>query len=407
MTIDTAVRMVSAPVNTTRTESSVANPYSLERVRALAPIVEKWRDTGERERHLPRPVFDALRDADILQMSTPRSVNGAEVDEATAVLVVEELSRQDGSVGWNVMVASNTATIASYLPTAGLREVYRGGPSAIIAGALLPKGAASPVPGGYRLTGRWTMASGCHQADWLVACSTVMNDGSPRTRADGKPEVRTFFVPMTECRIIDTWYTTGLRATGSHDCEVTDVFVPESRTFQVVFAGNREPGTLLVMDFAAYAVARVAAVALGIARDAIESFVALARTKTPAAGTSTLATQHTTHARVGRAEAMLRAGRALLNETVRAISYTPTWSVPLSDEDRAAIRLAGAHAAQSAVEVVDIMFGAAGTTGIYATSRLDRCFRDVHVAAQHINVAPSNIEMAGQFLLGLGLPFRR
>jgi alkylation response protein AidB-like acyl-CoA dehydrogenase len=130
-------------------------------------------------------------------------------------------------------------------------------------------------------------------------------------------------------------------------------------------------------------------------------------TKTPLLATSTLATQHTTHERVGRAEALLRAGRAFLYETVRELPYGPTWSAELSDDLRARIRLAGAHAAQNAAEAVDLMFNAAGTTSIYASSRLERCFRDVHVATQHIAVAPSNIEMVGQYFLGLGLQVRR
>jgi indole-3-acetate monooxygenase len=151
----------------------------------------------------------------------------------------------------------------------------------------------------------------------------------------------------------------------------------------------------------------VAAVALGIARDAIDSFTALARTKTPALATSTLATQHTTHERVGRAEALRRAARAFLYDTVRELPYSPTWFEALSEDLRARIRLASAHAAQSAAEAVDLMFNAAGTTATYTSSRLERCFRDVHVATQHVAVAPSNIEMVGQYLLGLGLQARR
>lgn len=379
----------------------------LERARALAPLAAEWRDAGEHERRLARPLVDALQEAGILGMSTPRAVGGTALDERSAVRVVEELSRQDGSLGWNVMVASNTATIASYLAEAGLSSVYRAGPNTVIAGALLPKGSAVPVAGGYRLSGKWTMASGCHHADWLVACSSVQHDGGVRMRADGRPDVRTFFLPMSACRILDTWHTTGLRATGSHDCEVADAIVPEERTFQVLYDGKPERGALLVKDFAAYAVARVAAVSLGIARDAIESFVALAKHKTPAASSSTLASQPTAQERLGRAEGALRSARALLYATIDELPYTPTWSEPLSDDQRAAIRLAGAHAADSALAVVDLLFRAAGTTAIYTRSRLDRCLRDMHVATQHINVAPSNIEMVGQHLLGLGLPFRR
>jgi indole-3-acetate monooxygenase len=379
----------------------------VERAQALAPVIEQWRDSGEQERHVPHPLFEALRDAGVFQMSVSTAVGGAEIAEETVLQAIEELARQDGSVGWNVMIASNTAVIASYLPAAALREVYRSGPNTVIAGALPPKGAAVPVPGGFRLTGRWTFASGCHQADWMLGTSAVMADGTPRLRPDGRPDVRTFFVPVGACELLDTWHTAGLRGTGSHDWRVTDIFVPEGRSIPILFDGPGEPGTLSVRDFAAYGGPRIAAVALGIARDAIDAFTALAMTKTPLLATSTLASQHTTHERVGRAEALLRSGRAFLYETVRELPSGPSWAAELSDDLRARVRLAGAHAAQSAAEAVDLMFTAAGTTAIYTSSRLERCFRDVHVATQHIAVAPSNIEMVGQYLLGLGLQVRR
>jgi alkylation response protein AidB-like acyl-CoA dehydrogenase len=388
------------------TNTAIKTNEWVERARALAPVVAQWRDAGEQERHVPRPLFEALRDAGVFRMSVSKVVGGAEVEEETVVQVVEELARQDGSVGWNVMIASGAAVIASYLPAAALREMYHDGPSTVIAGSLLPKGAAIPLSGGFRLTGRWTFASGCHQADWMLGTSAVMAQGTPRLRSDGRPDIRTFFVPVTACEFLDTWHTAGLRGTGSHDWQVTDIFVPEERSFPILFTGPSEPGSLSLRDFAAYGGLSIAAVALGIARDAIDTFTALAMIKTPLLATSTLATQHTTHERVGRAEALLRAGRAFLYETVRALPYG-TWSAELSDALRASMRLASAHAAQSAAEAVDLMFNAAGTTAIYASSRLERCFRDVHVATQHIAVAPSNIEMVGQYFLGLGLQVRR
>jgi alkylation response protein AidB-like acyl-CoA dehydrogenase len=389
------------------THTAVKGSEWVERVQALAPVVAQWRDAGEQERHVPRPLFEALRDAGIFRISAPKAVGGAEAEEETVLQVIEELARQDGSVGWNVMIASNAAIVASYLPAATLCEVYCGGPDTVIAGAVLPQGTALPVPGGFRLTGRWTFASGCHQAAWMAGSSVVTENGTPRLRPDGRPDIRTFFLPVGKCEILDTWHTAGLRGTGSHDWQVTEVFVPEECSFPVLRDGPSEPGALSARDFAAYAGPRVAAVALGIARDAIDAFTALAKTKTPVLATSTLATQHTTHERVGRAEALLRSGRAFLYETVRALPYNSTYSAALDDDFRARIRLASAHAAQSAAEAVDLMCNAAGTTAIYASSRLERCFRDVHVAIQHAGVAPSNIEMVGQYCLGLGLQARR
>src|SRR5262245_45034749 len=107
-----------------------------KRVRTLAPIIAQWRDAGEQERHMPRPLFEALCHAGVFRISALKAVGGAEGDEETVLQAIEDLSRQDGSVGWNVMIASNTAIAAAYLPAAALREVYRGGPSTVIAGAL-------------------------------------------------------------------------------------------------------------------------------------------------------------------------------------------------------------------------------------------------------------------------------
>src|ERR671924_1291770 len=105
----------------------------VEWAQALAPVVAQWRDAGEQERHMPRPLFEALRDAGVFRISAPQAVGGAEADEETVLQVIEELARQDGAVGWNVMIASNAAIAASYLPAAALKEVYRGGPSTVFA----------------------------------------------------------------------------------------------------------------------------------------------------------------------------------------------------------------------------------------------------------------------------------
>jgi indole-3-acetate monooxygenase len=378
------------------------------RARSLAPAVAAWRAAGEQERHMPRPLFEAIRDAGLFTLSVPRPVGGAEAEHVTVLRVIEELSRQDGSVGWNVMIASHMAVIASYLPQKAAMEIYRGGASSVVAGALPPKGAAIRVAGGFRVTGRWPFGSGCHQADWMCASSVVMENGTPCLRADGRAEVRALFLPVADCEILDTWYTGGLRATGSHDWQVDDVFVPEQRSFPLFFDhGPVEPGALSLRNLKPYADAHVAAVGLGIARDAIDSFKELATTKTPLLATSTLAAQHTIHERVGRAEALLRSARSFLYEAVRELPRSLNWSAEVSDELSAPVRLASAHAAQNAAEVVALMYTAGGTTSIYASSRLERCFRDVHVVTQHIGVAPSSIEMVGQYFLGLGLQARR
>jgi alkylation response protein AidB-like acyl-CoA dehydrogenase len=378
-----------------------------ERVRALAPQIAAWRDTAEQERRLPKPLVEALREAGLFSLGVRRRVGGAEVDRETLWAVIEELSYLDGAVGWNVMIAAFAAALVSYLPDAALQQVYQEGPNTVVAGAVIPKGVARPAPGGFRLSGRWPFGSGCQQAAWMGGGAVVLADQKPRPRPDGRPDIRIFVLPASDCEILDTWQTTGLRGTGSHDWQVSDLFVPEEYTIPILFDGSREPRALYAGDFLSPTTPGVALVALGIARDALDAFTALAGSKTPAMGSTPLSGQHTVHERVGRAAALLGAGTAYLYDAARRLPSSTDFSAPIEEEHVAHVRLACAFAAQSAAEAVDLLVAAAGTTSLYTSSRLERCFRDVHTAVRHAAIAPSNVEMVGQYLLGLGLQTRR
>jgi alkylation response protein AidB-like acyl-CoA dehydrogenase len=380
----------------------------VDRVRALAPIVEQWRDVAEQQRHMPQPLFEALRDAGVYKMSAPTVFGGDELDQVATVRVVEELSRLDGSVGWNVMIATGNGIAATCLPESAALEVFGSNPSTVIAGSLRPspENRATPVDGGYCVTGRWAVASGCHQADWMAGACFVTGKHGLLTNADGGPELRLAVWPKADCEILDTWYTTGMRGTGSHDFQTTNAFVPDQRCLTVRASGPQKPGVLSLANAFARAAPLVAAVGLGISRTAIDSFKELASAKTPHAGTTTLAQQQTVQERVGQAEASLRAARAYLYQTISESSPLRT-DEAIPEGVGAEIRLASAHAAQCAQQAVDLMFAAGGMSSVYSTSRLDRCFRDMHMVGQHIQVARSNIEMVGRYFLGLGLQLGR
>jgi indole-3-acetate monooxygenase len=393
---------------TSRARASHQSQTWLDRARAVAPVIAEWRDTADQQHHLPQPLVDALARAGLFEIAAAVEVGGAEVRDERLVRVIEELSQYDGSVGWNVTIAAHAAVIASRLPPGSLRRAYADDPGrTVFAGGLLPKGTAEAVAGGFRLNGRWSFASGCRHASWIFAPSAIVADGQPRLRADGHPDIRVFCVPAAACNILDTWDTLGLRGTGSHDFEISDVVVGEEWTVPIVLDGPLQPGSLHLANLLPYAAPEVAAVALGIARGAIDAFIRLAVDKTPTLGSAPLARQHTIHERVGRAEALLSSARAWLYATVRELPRSADWSAPVDDDLKARIRLASSHAAQTAIDVVGLLSMAAGTSSIVVGSVLERSLRDVHVVARHASVSPSNIEMVGQFLLGQGLQTRR
>jgi alkylation response protein AidB-like acyl-CoA dehydrogenase len=380
----------------------------LERARALEPLVRELRDEGERNRELPKPIWQAMREAGLFSMWVPRALGGAEVELETMVRVVEELARQDGSVGWNMMIAGNTSILWSLLTQDTAASIIRDDPNTVLAGTILGgHGVATPVEGGYRVNGHWPFASGCHQADWIVASCEVLDDGEhPRLGLDGNPSVHAFVVPVSDCDILDTWYTTGLRGTGSHDFEINDVFVPEERFFASIGGQSYHPGPLyntMITNVWGY---NVSAVALGIARDALDSFAELAQTKTSSRNPVPLASRELTQARLGEAEAKLRSARAYLYEACRENWALLSAGQPVPLDVAANNRLAYANATERAVEAVEMVYTMGGSAAVYTTSRIERCFRDVHMVTQHGVVGPAGYALAGRCFLGIGTNLR-
>src|SRR5215510_10617939 len=181
------------------------------RTPGLAPVIQAHRDECERQRRLTAALFQELRRAGMFNLTVPRAFGGAEVDITTFVSVIEELSRHDGSVGWNAMIAGSYGFLADYLPEATAKAIFGSG-DALVAGTLAPTGQAVRMPGGYVISGRWSFGSGCHNANWMVVSCRV-SDARPERAPESPPEVRLFLLPASECQIVDSWFTAGLRGT--------------------------------------------------------------------------------------------------------------------------------------------------------------------------------------------------
>jgi alkylation response protein AidB-like acyl-CoA dehydrogenase len=202
-------------------------------------------------------------------------------------------------------------------------------------------------------------------------------------------------------RILDTWHVAGLRGTGSHDMTVDDVVVPAERSVSIVDDRPRADGPLYAFPVFGLLAIGIAAVALGIARAAIDELVRLARAKTPEGSRRTLAERPAVQVDVAQAEALVGAARAHLDTAIDRAWEAATQRGAIALEDRARLRLAATHATASAARATDLAYGAGGGSAIYAASPLQRCFRDVHVATQHMMVAPPTWELAGRVLLGI------
>ena len=357
----------------------------------LAALAGRLAPEAEKLRRLPDELVDRLRASGLLRAGAPATTGAAEAPPAVTLRLAETVARGDASAGWCVSIAATSSLLGGWLEPDGLAEVF-GNPDNVAAGVWAPRGAARRVDGGYRVSGRWAFCSGVTHSDYLFGGCVVAGDG------DGAGTPRVLALAVSELEIADTWHTSGLRATGSHDAIADDVFVPEHRSLWLLAPPTSEAALYRFPLFAFFALS-IAAAALGNARGALDDLRALAADKIGLGSSRTLAQRPATWSVVAEHEASLRAARAFYYNAVEDAWGAAQSDPPVSIELRTALRLASTHATRTAADVVRAMYDLGGGSAIYDDSPLQRRFRDAHAATAHFQVNAATWELCGRLLL--------
>jgi alkylation response protein AidB-like acyl-CoA dehydrogenase len=367
----------------------------LDAARKFAPLLREHAEGVEKNGRLARPVVEALLGAGLFHMAVPRSFGGAEANPLEMIAAVEELGRADASTGWCVSKATCSTLVARGLPQATLAEMF-GDRSFIGACVLAPRGKAVAVPGGVKLSGRWSYATTAEDCTWIALGTLVYDGDEVRKMPSGHPLRHLVLLKRADFQVRDTWHVSGLAGSGSHDVEASEVFVPESRLMGL---GQR---TLMgaLYSFPIFALLRVldAAVALGIGRRAIEEFQALAKQKISPWG-GTLGDQVMAQQLLGQAEAMVRGARAFLFDAVGQAWQSLLTTGAATLDHRVLMTLAATEVVARTTTAVDLMYTTGGVTSMMTNHPMQRIFRDIHAVTQDVAVHSKNYEYVGKHLL--------
>lgn len=375
---------------------------------ALRPTLRSLRDEIEREQRLPKSLVEQFHAAGFYSLVIPREMGGLQADPLTYLRVVELLAEGAGSAGWNVANNGIAQLVTLGLPDDGVREIYARGGDTVIAGtAVMGGGQARPVDGGYRVTGRWPFGTGCQESAWMLGSFQILDGDQPRVSPDGNSTFWRGLFHRSEAQTIEgSWDVSGMRATGSFDWTVDDVFLPEART--MVHAGvpldnqwSRWAGMSYALPAQAWVGPHHSAVITGIARSGIEALIELASEKTPRGRTNRLCDNPQVQDAVGRADAILNAGRAGRSAMITELWNTLASGQKTTREQRARCRLAAVYATDCAREAMDLMFRQGGSTSFRRDSRLAECWRDLHVVGQAVTIMPEWYPIGGRALLGM------
>jgi 3-hydroxy-9,10-secoandrosta-1,3,5(10)-triene-9,17-dione monooxygenase len=369
----------------------------LRRATALVPVLRSRAAETEQLRQIPAESVTDLRDSGLIRIGNPRRYGGHDVEVDTAYDVGFELGRGCGSTAWCYSLWTAHNWWLGHFPERAQDEFFATGPDTLFSSGLNPAGGKSePVSGGLRVSGRWGFSSGCDASTWAMVAV-------PGPRAGG---LSWLLLPRSDYEILDTWFVTGMRGTGSKDIVIKDAFIPTHRIVDPDRSGAEDMTGWEIHGRLSYRAPLrclagwdLAAPLVGIAQGAIDAFTSRAQ---HASGPGRTAESVAVQLRLAEAAAEVDAARSLHRSDIREILDRAARGEPFTELDRLRYRRDKAFVTRLCVRAVDRLFEGSGARAILDSEPIQRCHRDVHSASHHAALSWDIIaEQFGRQALGL------
>jgi alkylation response protein AidB-like acyl-CoA dehydrogenase len=387
-----------------KTEALEARLNQIEKLRQ--PILDAG-DEAQEMRRLPEGIVERLIQDGFFRFALPSALGGEDASAVETIIILEAMAAIDASVAWNVMLGSEINAMAAGGMEEGLaKQIYLEHPEVIMCGGGGP-GSSTPRAerqddGSVRVWAQATFISGCHNADWCFLAAPLMRGDEIEHNANGQPIFKLWMLARDQWEIIDTWHVAGLRGSGSNDVKTEGGVVrPEHVDVDLVEIPPKHDNPVFRIPVPLRLSYNKVAIALGVAKGALETFSDLAQNKIPLMSTSSLAHRPIAQYRMGEAMAEYRSARAFVLQAMGAVEDELRAGAPYPGAKTTQdARLACVHGANACMKVVDLLHNTAGTTGMRMHSPLERKLRDAHGCATHRWVSHPLYQDLGSILLG-------
>ena len=368
----------------------------LRRAAQLVPVLKERAARTEQLRQVPPDSVSDLVSSGLIRVGNPDRYGGHGLDLDMAHEVGWELSRGCGSTGWCYSLWAVHNWWLGHFPEQAQEEFFAAGPDTIFSSGLNPAGGkAEPVAGGFRVSGRWGFSSGCDAASWVMIATGSMT------------AMTWILVPRDDYEIVDTWFASGMRGSGSKDVVIKGAFVPLHRTMDPGRAGDAELTGWEVHRRPSYRVPLrcltgwdLAAPVIGMAQGAIDEFTARLR---GTSGVGRTADSVPNQLRLAEASAEVDAARLLHRSDIREMLDKAARGDAFTELDRARYRRDKAFIVKLSIQAVNRIFEAAGARAVMDSDPIQRFHRDAHGASHHAALGwDVAAEQYGRQALGLG-----
>jgi alkylation response protein AidB-like acyl-CoA dehydrogenase len=372
---------------------------ALARAQGLYELIGAEAARSEADATLSPKIVEAFHETGLFGLMVPKELGGEEADLPTVVSVYEAVSRADGSAGWTLLANATTSAFAgAYTGPTAVAEMFGGDRIPVAAGQFSPRGTAVRAGDDYVVSGRYSFGSGSAHSPWMGGGALELRDGEFVPAPSGLPTIRAYFVPRERVKFLDNWDVMGLAGTGSYDYEVPEQTTHEDYTFDLINAVPRRGGPVYRLGVLGLTAAGHAAFALGVGRRGMEELTQIAQTK-HRLGADPLRDQQLFQHDYAVHDAALLAARAFVYESFAIVQDVLDAGDDPSSVQRQRLRQATTYATRVARDAVRFAYTAAGTDAL-RPGVLQRCFRDLHAATQHLVVDNNTLTETTRVLLG-------
>lgn len=380
------------------TPLDIENNLPTDAAKEILDLITSSREETESARKLAPAIVEQLSSLKLFRMGLPKSLGGWEDNPVETLKVYELLASAEASVAWIVWNNHLACTFGRYLDNTSMQEVYND-PSHVYANSARPEGIAETVPGGYMVSGKWTLVSGCELADWFVLRCLVTSENSPKTLGPGA-NLKLFFIPKKAVEVVDTWNVGGLNGTGSHDIVIKDTFIKEQ--YAVDFGSPVAlDNTYSRLPIGCINSAGCAAMALGVLKAATDDLIKMCLDRVTPGKSPDLRDRDTVQAAIAKSRTLLASKRSQLHSSVATLWQEAQNENTFTDEQLADVWAASCEAAREARAMVSEIYAVAGTVSLYKKYKIERAHRDVHAILQHGIIQPHWMNQAGMAYVGL------
>jgi alkylation response protein AidB-like acyl-CoA dehydrogenase len=379
-----------------------AREQLVQRASELVPLLRKHAAWSEENRRLHEESIEALADAGIFRMRVPARYGGYESDTRTLVDVGAELGRADGSTGWTTSVYWIPTWMTCMFPDQVQDEVFST-PDVRVCGTLSPSAMAIQADGGIVVNGKWGFVSGALHSHWQEIVAILIG-------GEGEPMPVVGLVPTSDLQIIDDWYTSGMKGSGSISTVATDLFVPQERVLPIGAILQGQSASPQNADTPIYrapmlpvASASSVGCVLGMAKAAKEMFFErLPERKITYTGYEKQAQAPLTHLQVNAAVMKIDEAEFHAHRLASLVDTKSAQNSPWTVEERVRARADLGAVCGLSKDAVDILASASGGSSIYSDQPMQRIARDVNAVTMHALMHPdTNAELYGRILCGL------